>query len=148
MKPFSLKSTFFTTLLVSTLALNLVGCGKDHTSTATTGSNATTTTTANNTTGSKLGDLTPFYQIAQDVNKLVEQNNLPQAKTRIKDLEVAWDGAEAGLKPRSAEDWHTLDDAIDKALSALRADTPNQADCKTAMTNLINTFNRLQPTKK
>lgn len=131
------------TLTLSTLAFGIVGCDKNTTNPAR--PTATSSGSVNHVTASKLGDLTPFSSIAMDVNKLVEQGNLPQAKTRIKDLEMAWDSAEAGLKPRAADDWHKVDEGIDKALSALRADTPNQADCKTAMANLLTTFNQLQP---
>jgi hypothetical protein len=125
------------TLCVITLASLVSGCSKP-------ADTAVQPVVAAAPVASKLGDLSAFRAIAVDTSSLVDKGDLAGAKARIKDLEVAWDSAEAGLKPRAADDWHVVDKAIDHALTALRADTPNQADCRAKMAALVAAIDAFQ----
>ncbi len=83
-----------------------------------------------------LGDLSSFATIITDVQDIAAKGDLAGAKTRIKDFEIAWDQAEAGLKPLDPTHWGLIDQTADGALTALRATTPDTTTVTAALAAL------------
>ncbi len=82
--------------------------------------------------GPSLGDLTPFQSIAADVQTLA-RTDLAAAKTRIGDLETAWDEAEPTLQPLNPAQWGVLDALIDDSLASVRAAAPKASVVQMAL---------------
>jgi uncharacterized membrane-anchored protein len=86
---------------------------------------------------SPLGDLSTFRSITQDTLNLLDGGNQSGATSRVDDLEIEWDNAEARLKPTDKAEWTRIDGRIDKVLRELRAASPDQAAEKDALTALL-----------
>ena len=82
---------------------------------------------------SKLGDLSEFSAIEEDMLNMVNQGNMGSAKTRADDLEYTWDQAQAHLKPKNSQMWTAVDKTIDTVLRQARAVSPDAAGCKAAL---------------
>ena len=90
-----------------------------------------------------LGDLSEFKKISQDTLSLVQAGKLKDAKTRISDLESAWDNSESKLKPLNPTDWSTIDGSIDKVLRQLRAFQPDAKKSEDSLVSLLDILNSI-----
>jgi hypothetical protein len=59
------------------------------------------------------------------------------ATSRVDDLEVEWDNAQARLRPKDKAAWTEIDGKIDTVLRELRATSPNSNSEKAALTALL-----------
>ncbi len=86
---------------------------------------------------SALGDLSAFKSSADAALKAVNDDDMKEAKAKMKELESAWDASEGTLKKKAAAPWSVVDKLIDKALFAVRADKTDSTKCKDAIQAVI-----------
>ncbi|MGO4495409.1 hypothetical protein AB4114_05810 [Paenibacillus sp. 2RAB27] len=86
-------------------------------------------------------DISNFRKITEDTLSLVQAGNPSAAKTRVTDLETAWDKAAARLKSINKTKWNTVDSAIDKVLRQVRAVHPDANACKASLEALVSVLN-------
>lgn len=92
---------------------------------------------ANTASDAPLGDLSPFRRIAEDTLIFVHAGEMSQAKSRVDDLEIAWDNAGARLRSMDPAKWSSLDDSIDIVLRNLRAVRQDATKCGSSLQSLI-----------
>ena len=81
-------------------------------------------------------DVTAFATITKDTLDLVNRGDQAGARTRITDLEKAWDDAQSRLKPLDKTAWTFLDGEIDDVLNAVRAKRPDTTAEQSALRTL------------
>lgn len=81
-----------------------------------------------------------FRTITQDTLSLVQQGDQAGAKTRITDLETAWDDAQDSLNAADCQAWTFVDQQIDPVLSSVRAANPDPTAEEQAMDQLLATL--------
>jgi uncharacterized membrane-anchored protein len=82
-------------------------------------------------------EVAKFRTIAQDTLAKVQAGDQTGARTRIKDLETAWDDDQATLQPLDDNAWRVLDGRIDSVLKAVRASQPDPATETQTLTALL-----------
>ena len=134
--------TFLSTLSLSAVVLvslagfaNANGMGKSTAITAATVKSIVVPAAA--ITATKLGDLTPFRQIASDTLAIAEKGDLAAAEKRATDLETMWDDNAHAMRKMDKQQWTALDNALDATFEQLRADKPDAKGCVDALTTLV-----------
>lgn len=77
------------------------------------------------TAGFPAGTVAGYRTIVQDTLAKVRSGDSEAAKTRITDLETAWDEDQATLEPMDPKAWGVIDGRIDTVLKSVRASTPD-----------------------
>ncbi|MGN7188397.1 COG4705 family protein [Microbacterium enclense] len=81
-----------------------------------------------------------YRTIVQDALSMVRAGDQAGAKTRITDLETAWDHDQSTLEGLDATAWSVIDGRIDAVLKAVRASTPDPTSETDALQALLTTL--------
>ena len=72
-------------------------------------------------------DRAALRTVTQNTLARVQAGDQKAAKTRVKDLETAWDDDQGRLEPLDKQAWSALDGEIDAVLTAVRSTSPDPA---------------------
>jgi Repeat of Unknown Function (DUF347) len=82
-------------------------------------------------------DIAHFRNVVQDTLVKVNAGDQAGARSRITDLETAWDHDQDRLQALDPDTWTALDHEIDAALKSVRSSSPSADDEKRALTTLL-----------
>jgi hypothetical protein len=82
-------------------------------------------------------NMTPYRTLAADTLKAFKANDMPTAKKKARELEVAWDSHEKALQKKSPDLWTQIDKAMDAFIKPLSGKAPDAAKVQTAYDTFI-----------
>jgi hypothetical protein len=85
----------------------------------------------------KPDNMTPYRKLAADTLKAFKAHDMPTAKKKARELEVAWDTREKALQKKSPDLWGQIDKAMDAFIKPLEDKSPDPAKVQTAHDTFI-----------
>ena len=82
-------------------------------------------------------NMTPYRKLATDTLQAFKAQDLPTAKKKARELEVAWDTREKALQKRSPDLWGQIDKAMDAFIKPVQGKSPDPAKVQTAYDTFI-----------
>jgi hypothetical protein len=82
-------------------------------------------------------NMTPYRKLAADTLKAFNDHDMPTAKKKARELEVAWDTHEKALQKKSPDLWGQIDKAMDAFIKPVLGKSPDPAKVQTAYDTFI-----------
>ena len=82
-------------------------------------------------------NMTPYRKLAADTLAAFKAHDMPTARKKARELEVAWDTREKALEKKSPEVWGQIDKAMDGFIKPLQDKSPDPAKVQTAYDTFI-----------
>jgi hypothetical protein len=77
-------------------------------------------------------NMTPYRKLAAETLNLFKAQDMPAAKKKARELEVAWDTREKALQKQSPDLWGQIDKAMDAFIKPLQGKSPDPAKVQMA----------------
>lgn len=81
--------------------------------------------------------MTPYRRLAADTLTAFKAHDMPTAKKKARELEVAWDNGEKALQKKSPEVWEQIDKAMDAFIKPMQDKSSDPAKVQTAYDTFI-----------
>ena len=82
-------------------------------------------------------NMTPYRKLAADTLEAFKTHDMPTAKKKARELEVAWDTREKALQKKSPDLWGQIDKAMDTFIKPVQGKSPDPAKVQTAYDTFI-----------
>src|SRR5436190_7570213 len=82
-------------------------------------------------------NMTPYRKLAADTLTAFKAHDMPAAKKKARELEVAWDTREKALQKKSPDLWGQIDKAMDAFIKPMQDKSPDPVKVQTAYDTFI-----------